>query len=199
MNVRSMSLPSVSRATLRRFVPLGCLAVVSCVVAASVWWGVRDPSAARLELAATSYRSAKQSQDQLHRTRVLQEQAQRAQRDVETVWNALPTHNEFSSFAMAISEMGRLEHVAIPGMGYHVGKREGLLPVKATLTFKVTGQYGAIYRFIHRLETTEPYLVIEGLDAARVDKSDRASSMLVVFNVKVMTFLRPETAQGKES
>jgi hypothetical protein len=195
----AMSLPSVSRATLRRFIPLGCLAVVSCVAAVSVWWGVRDPAAARLELAETSYRSAKQSQDQLHRTRALQEQAQRAQRDVEGVWNALPTHNEFSSFAMAISEMARLEHVVIPGMGYHVGKSEGLLPVKAILTFKVTGQYGAIYRFIHRLETTEPYLVIESLDAARVDKSDRASSMLVVFNVKIMTFLRPEPAQGKES
>jgi len=195
----AINLPSVSRATLRRFIPLGCLAVVSCVVAVSVWWGVRAPAAARLELAEISYRSAKQSQDQLSRTRTLQEQAQRAQRDVESVWNALPTQNEFSAFAMAISEMGRLEHVAIPGMGYHVGKREGLLPVKATLTFKVTGSYSAIYRFIHRLETTEPYLVIEGLDAAKVDKSDRASSMLVVFNVKVMTFLRPAPTQGKES
>jgi hypothetical protein len=99
---------------------------------------------------------------------------------------------------MAISEVGRLEHVALPGMAYHVEKAEGVLPTKATLTFKVTGSYGAIYRFIHRLETTEPYLVIERLDAARLDRSDRTSATLVVFNVKVATFLRPSHSSKQE-
>jgi Tfp pilus assembly protein PilO len=144
--------------------------------------------------AETAYQTAKQNQEQLHRTRALQEKARTAQQQVEDVWKGLPTQNEFASFAMAISEVGRLEHVALPGMAYHVEKAEGAVPVKATLTFKVTGDYGAIYRFIHRLEMTEPYLVIERLDAARLDKSDRASSTLLVFNVKVATFLRPSSS-----
>jgi hypothetical protein len=93
--------------------------------------------------------------------------------------------------------MGRLEHIALPGMTYHVEKAEGVMPVKATLTFKVTGDYGAIYRFIHRLEMTERYLVIEQLDATRLDTSDRTSRTLLVFNVKVATFLRP-TSQGSQ-
>jgi hypothetical protein len=100
---------------------------------------------------------------------------------------------------MTISELGRLEHVALPGMAYHVEQAAGALPIKATLTFKVTGDYGAIYRFLHRLEKTERYLVIEQLDATRLDSSDRASSTLLVFNVKVATFLRPSPPGVQES
>jgi hypothetical protein len=165
------------------------VSVIGCV--AALYLSVREPVAARLEQAQLAYQAAKQAQDQLRRTRTLQEKAQVAQREVEALWKDLPTQNEFSSFAMAISELGRREEVGIPGMAYHVDKSEGELPVKATLTFKATGSYAALHRFIHRLEITEPYLVIESLDATRLDKSDRASSTLVVLNIKVATFLRP--------
>lgn len=194
-----VKMPTVPKALLRRFVPLGMVTALAIGCAVFLYVGMRSPAAARLEQAETAYQTAKQAQEQWHRTRALQERARTAQQQVEDVWKELPTQNEFASFAMAISEVGRLEHVAIPGMAYHVEKAEGALPVKATLTFKVTGHYGAIYRFIHRLEMTEPYLVIERLDAARLDKSDRASSTLLVFNVKVATFLRPSPPGAQES
>jgi Tfp pilus assembly protein PilO len=189
----------VPKTSLRRFVPLGLVALTALCSAAVLYFGIRGPAVSRLEQAETAYQTAKQTREQLHRTRALQEKARTAQQQVEEVWRELPTQNEFASFAMAISEVGRVERVAIPGMAYHVEKAQGALPVKATLTFKVTGEYGAIYRFIHRLEMTEYYLVIEQLDAARLDKSDRASSMLVVFNVKVATFLRPSPPRAQES
>jgi len=194
----SLKMPNVPKASLRRFVPLGLvtLAIVCC--AAVFYVEVRAPALLRLEQAETAYQTAKQTQEQLHRMRVLQEKVRTAQEQVEEVWRELPTQDKFASFAMAISEVGRLEHVAIPGMAYHVEKAGGALPVKATLTFKVTGNYGAVYRFIQRLEMTEPYLVIERLDATRLDKSDRASSTLLVFNMKVATFLRP-SPEAQES
>jgi Tfp pilus assembly protein PilO len=195
----SLKIPTVPKASLRRFVPLGIVTLTAVGCSAFLYVGIRGPAVSRLEQAETAYQTAKQTQDQLHRTRALQEKARTAQQEVEDVWKELPTQNEFASFAMAISEVGRLEHVAIPGMAYHVEKAEGALPVKATLTFKVTGAYGAIYRFIHHLEMTEPYLVIERLDAARLDKSDRASSTLLVFNMKVATFLRPSPPGAQES
>ncbi len=195
MNLTRLSLPV---AQLQRFVPLGLVTVIAVGCAAFLFVGIREPALSRLEQAETAFQTAKQNQEQLQRTRVLQEKARTAQQQVEDLWNGLPTQNEFASFAMAIAEMGKLERVAIPGMAYHVEKAEGTVPVKATLTFKVTGNYGAIYRFIHRLEMTEPYLVIERLDAARLDKSDRASSTLLVFNVKVATFLRPSLRGAQE-
>lgn len=173
----------------------------NCAVGSAIflYLGIREPALSRLEQAEVAFQSAKRNQEQGHRTRALQEKARTAQQAVEDVWKGLPTQNEFASFAMTISEMGRLEHVALPGMAYHVDKAEGALPIKATLTFKVTGDYGAIYRFIHRLERTERYLVIEQLDATRLESSDRASRTLLVFNVKVATFLRPSLPGAQES
>jgi len=195
----NLTMPTLPMAQLQRFVPLGLVTLIAVGCATFLFVGIREPALSRLEQAEIDFQTAKQNQKQLHRTRALQEKARAAQQQVEDVWKGLPTQNEFASFAMAISEMGKLERVAIPGMAYHVEKAEGAVPVKATLTFKVTGNYGAIYRFIHRLEMTEPYLVIERLDAARLDKSDRASSTLLVFNVKVATFLRPSLPGAQES
>lgn len=198
MTAMNLTMPTLPMAQLQRFVPLGLVTLIAVGCAVFIYIGIREPALLRLEQAETAFQTAKQNQEQLHRTRALQEKAKSAQQQVENVWKGLPTQNEFASFAMAISEMGKLERVAIPGMAYHVEKAEGTVPVKATLTFKVTGDYGSIYRFIHRLEMTEPYLVIERLDAARLDKSDRASSTLLVFNVKVATFLRPSLPGAQE-
>lgn len=198
MTIMNLTMPTLPMAQLQRFVPLGLVTLIAVGCAVFIYIGIREPALSRLEQAETAFQTAKQNQEQLHRTRALQEKAKSAQQQVENVWKGLPTQNEFASFAMAISEMGKLERVAIPGMAYHVEKAEGAVPVKATLTFKVTGDYGSIYRFIHRLEMTEPYLVIERLDAARLDKSDRASSTLLVFNVKVATFLRPSLPGAQE-
>lgn len=190
----NLTMPTLPTTLLQRLMPLSLVTLISAGCAVFLYIGIREPALLRLEQAEAAFQTAKQNQEQLYRIRALQEKARTAQQQVEDVWKGLPTQNEFASFAMAISEVGRLERVAIPGMAYHVEKAEGAVPVKATLTFKVTGSYGSIYRFIHRLEMTEPYLVIERLDAARLDKSDRASSTLLVFNVKVATFLRPSPA-----
>jgi len=194
----NFTLSTLPVALLRRFVPLGLVTLTAVGCAAFLYVGIRGPAQSRLEHAETAFQAAKQNQEQLHHIRTLQEKARTAQQQVEDVWKGLPTLNEFASFAMAITEVGRLERITIPGMAYHVEKAEGALPVKATLTFKVTGDYRAIYRFIHRLEMTEPYLVIERLDAARLDNSDRASSTLLVFNIKVATFLRPSPPGAQE-
>jgi Tfp pilus assembly protein PilO len=198
MTSRNLTMPTLPTAQLQRFVPLGLVTLTTVGCALFLYVGIREPASSRLEQAETAFQTAKQNQEQLSRTRALQEKAQTAQQQVAEVWKGLPTQNEFASFAMAISELGRLERVAIPGMAYHIEKAEGAVPVKATLTFKITGAYGSIYRFIHRLEMTERYLVIERLDAARLDKSDRASSTLLVFNVKVATFLRPSPPGGEQ-
>ena len=119
--------------------------------------------------------------------------AQAAQRQLETVRQALPTQGEFTSLALALSELAKREQVKIPGMGYDIHKPEGTHPVKATIAFKATGDYAAIYRFLSRLESAESYLVIESLDVASEHQRDQATARIVV-NIKVATYLRHEAA-----
>ncbi len=186
-----IQMPMLAGSAQRALIPLLGLMLCAAGILAVVHLTVHVPAEGRLLLAEQSYRAAKQRQEQLRSARALQERVKVAQREVATLWQGLPTQEEFSTLAVAISELGRTEQVVIPGMAYRVEKPEGLLPVKATLSFKVSGDYAAIYRFIHRLETAESYLVVESLDAARADKSARARSNIVVFNVTVATFLRP--------
>jgi hypothetical protein len=82
-------------------------------------------------------------------------------------------------------------------MHYNLEKPRGEgLPVKASISFSVTGEYAAVYRFIHRLETSDSYLVIESLDASRTQKQGKNAVPSVVFRINVATFLRPNPSTG---
>ncbi len=194
--VRSVNL---ARPAVRSLVPSSVCALLAlaALVGAYVEWVI--PADDRFERAEAAYRKATQEQEQSRSQRALFERARLAQEQVDAFWRALPSQDEYAALAMAISELGKAEHLTIPGMNYRVEKLEGQLPVKASLSFRVIGDYAAMYRFIHRLETAESYLVVESLDAARADKAAHAMSHAVVFNVTVATFLRPSPPRGNMS
>lgn len=180
-----------SKAAAQRLLPLAILTGLSVVgVALSYVYGLK-PAEDRLRIAEQAYQTAKQVQADLQRAKDQQMRARTAQRQLESVRQALPTQEEFTSLALALSDLAKREQVKIPGMGYDINKPEGSQPVKATIAFKATGDYMAIYRFLSRLETAESYLVIESLDVASEQKRDAAAARVVV-NIKVATYLRRE-------
>lgn len=187
----NLTISHVPKAAVQRLLPLAVLTGLSVVgVALSYVYGLK-PAEDRLRIAEQAYQTAKQVQADLQRTKVQQMRAQAAQRQLDTVRQALPTQEEFTSLALALSELAKREQVKIPGMGYDIDKPEGTQPAKATITFKATGDYAAIYRFLSRLETAESYLVIESLDVASEQKRDTAAARVLV-NIKVTTYLRRE-------
>lgn len=193
--MRFPSLPVITlpKAALRRLLPLAILsslAVIGTVL--SYGYGL-GPAQDHLQVAEQAYHAAKQVQSDLQQTHAQQVRARTAQRQLETERLALPTQEEFTSLALALSELAKREQVKIPGMGYDIQKKEGTQPVKATMTFRATGDYAAIYRLVHRLETAERYLVIERLDVAREHQRETAATGVVV-NIKVATYLRSEAA-----
>lgn len=193
--MRFPSLPVVSlpKAGLRRLVPLTVLTSLSIVVMVLSYGYGMKPAQAHLQMAEQAYHSAKQAQADLQQTHAQQVLARTAQRQLETERQVLPTRDEFTSLALALSELAKREQVKIPGMAYDIQKQEGAQAVKATITFRATGDYAAIYRFVHRVETAERYLVIESLDVAREQKRATAVTGVVV-NIKVATYLRHEAA-----
>lgn len=165
------------------------------VLTATIYLYRLAPANEHLAQTETAYQTALRTQTTLHTTRTTQEQMRATKFKLDEVWRGLPTETEFASLALAISELGRTERVSIPGMSIEPSKITGL-PVKASISFSVTGEYRAVYRFIHRLETAHSYVVIESLDASRSAKADKGTSASVVFHVKVVTFLRPNPPPG---
>lgn len=186
--------PSVTRAA-RLLQPLALLAMVALGLAVAVWQRVLAPAEERLAAAEAGLEKARQKESRMQAARATQE-------DLQGVWAQLPARKEFASLAAAISELAKAEQVDVPGMTYTLQEAEDGLPVKGSLSFRAVGEYGAIRRFIYRLETSGPYLFIESLEAARAPGGQtgkgRGAPTLVVFSVKVVTFLRasPEAPRG---
>lgn len=184
-------LPPLAMRTGRALQPLALATVVALSVAVGVNMLVLAPEQERLATAKERYEAARQAQ-------IRQRAAKKTLVELAEVWQTFPPRKEFATLAAAISELARADRVSIQGMTYSLQKAEEGMPIKASLTFRPLGEYAAIRRFIHRLETTGSYLYIESLDASRASGSRQGSAPLVVFNVRLVTFLRPDPppAQG---
>lgn len=191
MKLLRQPIPPLAMRTGRALQPLALATVVALCVAVGVNMLVLAPEQERLATAKERYEAARQAQ-------IRQRAAKKTLVELAEVWQTLPPRKEFATLAAAISELARADRVAIQGMTYSLQKAEEGMPIKASLTFRPLGEYAAIRRFIHRLETTGSYLYIESLDASRATGSRQGSAPLVVFNVRLVTFLRPDPppAQG---
>jgi Tfp pilus assembly protein PilO len=185
-------LSPIARRAFRTLLPLALVMILSIggVVAVSTLF--QTPAQSRLAAAQAAYETARQTQ-------IRQEAARKTQEELTAVWAVLPVRTEFGRLILDVSELAQRDRVSIPGITYTLQKMEDGLALKATMTFRAVGQYGAIREFIHRLETTGPYLFIESLDVSRTSRGGAATP--VVFNVRVVTFLRPGAAptEGKKA
>lgn len=191
MKLLREALPPFAKRAGRALQPLGLATVLALSVAGGVNLLLLAPAQDRLTTAKERYEAARQAQGR-------QKAAKQTLLELAQVWETLPPRKEFATLAAAISELARADRVSIQGMTYSLQKAEEGMPIKASLSFRPQGEYASIRRFIHRLETTSSYLYIESLDASRVTSSHQTRVPLVVFNVRVVTFLKPDppAAQG---
>ena len=190
MTVSNIARLRIPQTAFRSLVPLAVLTVLSLAGAALIYAVWLNPARHQRMTAEQAYQAAKQVHTRLQGSRIQQTRARAAQHQLDLAQEALPAQDEFTSLAMALMELGKTEQVSIPGMGYDIKKAEGTQPTKATITFQATGAYAAVYRFIHRIETVDPYVVIESLDVARDHSRQESAADRVVIHITVTTYLR---------
>lgn len=190
-----LTLSPVAAHALRALLPLAALAGSCAALTAGLSLFVHDPAQERVLAARTAYDAAREAHTR-------QQAARQTQEALAKVWRTLPDRKEFPSVILAIVDMAQQNRIAIPGMNYSLKTSADGLPLKASITFQVSGEYAAIRRFIHRMETDERYLTVESLDVHRSaarsgpdgDKDHAAEA--VRFNVRVATYLRPGPPQA---
>jgi Tfp pilus assembly protein PilO len=189
----------IPRPALHGLVPLlACVAIaISCVLGS--YWLLLEPSRSRVETLQASYDEARQVFEKRVASKQTQELVRRGQHDLDQLWETLPPQRQFPALAVAISELGKHVGVSIPGMTYSTQPSKSGLAVEGSLRFRASGEYANIYRFIHRLETAQSYLVIESLDVTRSNRQTATGKSLVELNVRVVTFLRPDPSTQRES
>jgi Tfp pilus assembly protein PilO len=191
LNVASQILSPLARRALGTLAPLALLACVSLGVVAGVLLLVLEPAQDRLRNAQAAYESARRTQRE-------QLAVRRTEEALAAMWRALTARKEFPALILAVTDLAQRDGVGIPGMSYSLQKVDEGVAMKASMSFQVAGDYAAIRRFIHRLETGRHYLVVESLDASRSQKrlllGEGKESVIeqVRFNIRVMTFLKPD-------
>lgn len=189
-------LPAPARRALR---PLMILTALGLIAAAVLHGLVLGHAQEELTRQRTAYEEARHQQLILKNTRTQQERVRELRGHLARVWEKLPAEEEFTATAMQVAELGRTAGVSIPGMTYSQKKAGNGLPAKASLVFEATGRYRDIYRFIHRLEDMEPYVVIEQVDAARANESSQAQRHSVRFHFTVVTYLKVSRSSEKSA
>jgi hypothetical protein len=152
MNLATFISP-IARRAFRSLLPLGLVTVLAIGAAVAVSTLFQTPARDRLMAAQAAYETARQAH-------LRQEAALKTQEDLTAVWAVLPARTEFGRLILDIFELAQRDRLTIPGKTYTLQKMEDGLAFKATMTFKVVGQYDSIRAFIHRLETTGPYLFL---------------------------------------
>ncbi len=135
------------------------------------------------------------AQDRFNQTNALLETVQQTQTQtkvakqtqgiIATTWKGLSDYREFMDLSLDIANLGKRNHVVIPGMGYDFKPLSHKLAAKGTFAFEAQGNYQAIRKFIYELEKRWPYLFIEKLS---VESSKKKNGVL--FKVTVSTFLK---------
>ncbi|HSQ92570.1 MAG TPA: type 4a pilus biogenesis protein PilO [Nitrospiraceae bacterium] len=199
MTLMKLPIPQIPRPALYGLIPLIAFVVVgiSCVLGS--YWLVLEPSRLRVDKLRTAYEEAGLAHEQRIAAKRVQALVLDSQRDLEKIWETLPTQSQFPALAVAISQFGKHLRVSIPGMRYSTEPSKTGLAVEGSLQFRAVGEYANIYRFIHRLETAQSYLVIESLDVTSSRGQTGAGKSLVELNVRVVTFLRPDPSRQGES
>jgi Tfp pilus assembly protein PilO len=196
--VKSLLL-QIPRSALYGLIPLMTFVAMGIGCVLGSYWLLLEPSRSRADTLQVAYEEAKNAHGKHVAAKQVQDLARRSQRDLGTLWETLPTQRQFPALAVAISEFGKNVGVSIPGMTYSTQPSKSGLTVEGSLRFRAVGEYADIYRFIHRLETAQSYLVIESLDVTRTGGHTAAGKSLIELNVRVVTFLRPDPSTQRES
>lgn len=192
-------LPKLPRHALYRLIPLMAFVATGIGFALGTYWLLLDPSQSRVTTLHAAFEEARLTHAKRLEAKQVQELVRRSQRDLEALWASLPPQRQFPALAVAISEFGKHVGVSIPGMTYSTQPSKSGLAVEGSLRFNAVGEYPDIYRFIHRLETAQSYLVIESLDVTTSGRHTSAGKSLIELNVRVVTFLRPDPSTQRES
>jgi Tfp pilus assembly protein PilO len=199
MTLVKSPLSQIPQPALYGLVPLMAFVAVGIGCVLGSYWLLLEPSRSRVETLQAAYEEARQAHGKRVTANRVQGLVRDSQRDLEKLWQTLPTQRQFPALAVAISEFGKQLRVSIPGMTYSIQPSKTGLAVEGSLRFSAIGEYADIYRFIHRLETAQSYLVIESLDVTSTRGYTAAGKSLVELNVRIVTFLRPDPTTQRES
>lgn len=179
--------------------PLGRITGLTMLLGLGTYYFIVLPAEESLHSLHVAHQQERKQFMDLREQRKIQKEFIALKKQLRKVWNILPAQKEFTNIALTISQLANAEKVLIPSMTYSQKTVSKELPLKASLSFSATGTYPSIYRFIHHLEQSKQYLIIERINVTRTNSSREPRTSRVRFNMKVSTFLKKVRQEEKST
>jgi Tfp pilus assembly protein PilO len=120
------------------------------------------------------------------------QEAWRAKKDLAQVWSALPEERDFAPLALGITEEAKRNNVTLPALSYKTESTPVVNTSKGLLQGTMSGRYEDLRRFLYDIETADELVYIEDVDLVR---STTPQDQQLTFNIKIVTYLRGESAK----
>jgi Tfp pilus assembly protein PilO len=159
---------------------LVCFFLVALYAVSS--FGLESAEQHRAQLAAQWAQARKEHQHH--------EAARRAKKDLAQVWAALPEERDFAPLALGITEEAKRNHVTLPALSYKTESTPVVNTSKGVLQGTMSGRYEDLRRFLYDIETADELVYIEDVDLVPA-LTQREN---LTFNIRIVTYLRGETA-----
>ena len=144
-----------------------------------LYYGLVFPNQEKRMVAEQAWRQAREEFS-------LMQRHQKAQEDLSRFRKLLLTKNEFTKQVNHLSDTAKRLDLNLPSVSYKPDSLQQEQLTKVNFSFKVIGRYEAIRRFIHAIETSSDFLIIEDLV---LDQRAKGAGPLEL-QLKLATYLR---------
>jgi Tfp pilus assembly protein PilO len=145
-----------------------------------IYYGLLLPHQQRLIQQEQAWKNAREQFSQMR-------QQQKAQDDLKQFRNLLLAKNEFARQVVNhLSETAKRLKLNLPSVSYKPDPAQDEQLTKMNFSFAVSGSYEAIRRFIHAIETSSDFLIIEDLVLSKRSKETGSLEL----QLRVATYLK---------
>lgn len=174
-------------------VPLLALVLIDAVLLGAVVMPLRTV-VADTETAATAARTTlAQANQRMKMMQTARESRDRAQKDLATFYGSVLPDGRDAAMRILLVEIARLARENNLTLGPRAWEPEKIKDTEIErLTGKVelTGDYGAILRFIYDVETSESFLVINSISLAQANTQAAAAAGTLRLSIEMGTYYR---------
>ena len=174
-------------------VPLFALLIIDGVLLGAVVFPLRSSVAASEQDAAAAQSTLAQANQRMKMMQAAQTSRDRAEKELATFYGSVLPSTQAAASRVLLVEVARLakeNNLRLGARAWEEEKVKDSTLRRLTAKVDLTGDYGAILRFIYDVETSDQFLVISSISLSQATRQAGGSTGALQLSVEMGTYYR---------
>jgi Tfp pilus assembly protein PilO len=174
-------------------VPLLALLIIDAVLVAAVVFPLRSTVAAADEEATAARADLAQANQLMRGMQAARASRDRAEKELATFYGSVLPSTQAAASRVLLVEVARLareNNLRLGSQAWEEEKVKDTNLLRLSAKVELTGDYGAILRFIYDVETSESFLVINSISLSQANRLSGSSAGTLQLSVEMGTYYR---------